>query len=66
MAEINKKRVVIAALIGGLVFCGIVTLFDHFLLEKEFSWIRLALYFLFAVVMYGFLTYRALKKQQKK
>ncbi|MCD2258786.1 hypothetical protein [Psychroserpens luteolus] len=65
MAEINKKRVVVAALIGGLVFCGIVTVFDY-LLGRGFEWGRMAFYFPFAVVMYGFLTYRALKKQQKK
>ncbi len=66
MAEINKKRVITAAIIGGIVFCTFVTLFEYFLLNRGFSWIRLAFYFPFAVLMYGFLTYRAFKKQQKR
>ncbi|OUS00093.1 hypothetical protein A9Q86_11680 [Flavobacteriales bacterium 33_180_T64] len=65
MAEISKKRIVIAALVGGVVFCIIITAFDYFL-GRGFSWKRLAFYFPFAVVMYGFLTYRNLKKQNKK
>ncbi|OBX26543.1 hypothetical protein A9996_04415 [Gelidibacter algens] len=65
MPEVSKKRVIVAALVGGTIFC-VVILFVDYILGREFSWQRLAFYFPFAVVMYGFLTYRNLKKHNKK
>ena len=64
MAAVDKKRVIIAAFVGGLVFCAIVLGIDY-LLGRGFSWKRLGFYYIFATIMYGFLTYRSLKKHQK-
>ncbi|MDG5491549.1 hypothetical protein [Psychroserpens sp. SPM9] len=64
MAQVDKKRVVVAALVGGIVFCVIIVIFDY-LLGRGFSLKRLAFYFPFAVLMYGFLTYRNFKKHDK-
>ncbi|WP_299336730.1 hypothetical protein [uncultured Psychroserpens sp.] len=65
MAEINKKRILTAAFVGGTIFSLVVILLD-WLLGRGFSWPRLSFYFIFGVVMYGFLTYRNFKKQNKK
>ncbi|MFK7782346.1 hypothetical protein [Psychroserpens sp.] len=64
MAEVDKKKVVIAALVGGVVFCLIVLLIDY-ILGRGFSWQRLGFYYVFATIMYGFLTYRNFKKHKK-
>ncbi|MCB0383030.1 MAG: hypothetical protein KDD05_06955 [Psychroserpens sp.] len=64
MAGVDKKRVIIAALVGGLIFCAIVLVIDY-LLGRGFSWQRLLFYYVFATIMYGFLTYRNFKKHQK-
>ena len=64
MAGVDKKRVIVAALVGGLIFCFVVLGVDYFL-GREFSWLRLVFYYIFAVIMYGFLTYRNFKKHQK-
>jgi len=64
VAKINKKRVVLTALIGGVIFSGVVLAFDYFL-SRPFSWTRLGFYFVFSFILYGFLTYRNLKKQKK-
>lgn len=65
MPEINKKRVAIAGLIGGSIFC-LVVLFVDYVMERGFSWQRLLFYFVFGVIMYAFLTYRNFKKHNKK
>ncbi|WP_120200747.1 hypothetical protein [Ichthyenterobacterium magnum] len=65
MAKVDKKRVVTAAFVGGVIFCFIVLLVDYFL-GRDFSWKRLGFYFVFATIMYGFLTYRNFKKQNNK
>ncbi|TXE06006.1 hypothetical protein ES711_14335 [Gelidibacter salicanalis] len=65
MPEVSKKRVLIAALIGGSIFCIVVLIFDY-ILGRGIRWERLAFYFPFAVVVYGYLSYRNFKKQQKK
>ncbi|WP_299391304.1 hypothetical protein [uncultured Gelidibacter sp.] len=65
MAEVNKKRVLVAALVGGTIFCVVVLIFDY-ILGRGLRWERLAFYFPFAVVVYGFLSYRNFKKQNKK
>ncbi len=64
MPQINMKKVVIAALVGGLVFCAIVLVIDY-LLGRGFSWQRLGFYYIFSTIMYGFLTYRNFKKHNK-
>jgi len=64
MAEVNKKRIIKAGLIGGTIFSIVVLLVDKFM-GRDFSWLRLVFYFVFGVVMYGFLTYRNFKKHQK-
>ena len=64
MAQVNKKRIITAGLIGGTVFSIVVTLLDYFL-DRGFSWWRLVFYFIFGVVMYGYLTYRNFKKHNK-
>ncbi|MBR9914599.1 MAG: hypothetical protein GYB32_07190 [Algicola sp.] len=61
MAKIEKKRIITAALIGGIIFSGIVTLLDY-LLGRDFSLMRLLFYLVFGILMYGFLTYRNFKK----
>ncbi|WP_040279111.1 hypothetical protein [Psychroserpens damuponensis] len=65
MAEISKKRVITAGLIGGTIFTIVVAIFDYFM-GRGFSWPRLAFYFVFGCLMYGFLTYRNFKKHNKK
>lgn len=65
MAQIEKKRVITAGLIGGTVFALVVILLDY-LLGRGFSWQRMLFYFVFGVVMYGFLTYRNFKKHNKR
>ncbi|MCK0123958.1 hypothetical protein MWU76_06065 [Gelidibacter sp. F2691] len=65
MPEVSKKRVLVAALVGGTIFCIVVLIFDY-ILGRGIRWERLAFYFPFAVVVYGFLSYRNFKKQQKK
>ncbi|SDS33208.1 hypothetical protein SAMN04515667_1935 [Formosa sp. Hel1_31_208] len=64
MAEINKKRILTAGLIGGVIFC-LVVLFIDYLFGRGFSWLRLTFYFVFGVIMYSFLTYRNFKKHNK-
>nr|WP_321235274.1 hypothetical protein [uncultured Psychroserpens sp.] len=64
MAEIDKKRIITAGLVGGTIFAIVVILFDYFF-ERGFSWLRLVFYFVFGVLMYGFLTYRNFKKHNK-
>jgi len=64
MAEVNKKQIIKAGLIGGTIFSIVVVLVDK-LMGRDFSWLRLAFYFVFGVIMYGFLTYRNFKKHQK-
>jgi hypothetical protein len=64
MAEISKKRIIKAGLIGGAIFSIVVLLVDK-LMGRDFSWQRLVFYFVFGVIMYGFLTYRNFKKYQK-
>ena len=46
MAKIEKKRIITAALIGGIIFSGIVTLLDY-LLGRDFSLMRLLFYLAF-------------------
>ncbi|WP_460218842.1 hypothetical protein [Psychroserpens sp. MEBiC05023] len=65
MAEINKKRILTAGLIGGSIF-SLVVLGVDYLFGRGFSWPRLLFYFIFGVVMYGFLTYRNFKKHNKQ
>ncbi|MGB3608590.1 MAG: hypothetical protein WA775_08460 [Psychroserpens sp.] len=65
MADINKKRIIITAVIGGTIFAGVVLVVDK-LLGRNFSWQRLVFYFVFGVIMYGFLTYRNFKKHNKR
>ncbi len=64
MAKINKRRIVIAALVGGAIFCLIIFVFDS-IIGRAFSWKRYGFYYIFAALMYGFLTYRNFKKHQK-
>ena len=64
MADVDKKQVLIAALVGGAIFC-LVVLFVDYILGRGFKWERLGFYYIFAFFMYGFLTYRNLKKQNK-
>ncbi|WP_425077515.1 hypothetical protein [Psychroserpens sp. S379A] len=64
MAKVDKKQVLIAALVGGAIFCLIVSLIDY-ILGRGFSWPRLGFYYIFATIMYGFLTYRNFKKHKK-
>jgi len=64
MAQVDKKRIITAGLVGGTIFSLVVTLFDYFF--REFSWVRLIFYFVFGVIMYGYLTYRNFKKHNKK
>jgi hypothetical protein len=64
MSQVNMKKVVIAAFVGGLVFCAIVLGIDY-IFGRGFSWERLGFYYIFATIMYGFLTYRNFKKHQK-
>lgn len=64
MAEINKKRIITAGLIGGVIFSVIVTLFGY-VFGRSFSWQRLVLYFVFGSLMYSFLTYRNFKKHHQ-
>jgi len=64
MADVDRKRVIVAALVGGLIFCVIVLVIDY-LLGRGFSWQRLLFYYVFATIMYGFLTYRNFKKHNK-
>lgn len=66
MAHIDKKRIITAGLVGGTIFSIVVVLFDYFLMKREFSWPRLVFYFVFGVLMYGFLTYRNFKKHNKR
>lgn len=65
MAKVDKKQVVIAALVGGAIFCLVVLLIDY-IMGRGFSWQRLVFYYIFATIMYGFLTYRNFKKHNKK
>lgn len=65
MTEISKKRIIKTGLIGGTIFSIVVLLVDK-LMGRDFSWLRLVFYFVFGVVMYGFLTYRNFKKQNKQ
>ncbi len=65
MSKINKKQIVTAALVGGSIFC-LVVLFVDYLFGRGFEWTRLAFYFVFGVIMYGFLTYRNFKKHNKE
>lgn len=64
MAGVDKKRVIIAAFVGGLIFCVIILVIDY-LLGRGFSWQRLLFYYVFATIMYGFLSYRNFKKHNK-
>lgn len=64
MSKMNKKSIVTAALVGGTIFC-LVVLFVDYLFGRTFEWTRLGFYFLFGVIMYGFLTYRNFKKHNK-
>ncbi|WP_299224973.1 hypothetical protein [uncultured Psychroserpens sp.] len=64
MSKVDKKQVVTAALVGGIIFCLIVIGIDY-LLGRDFSWSRLTFYFIFATIMYGYLTYRNFKKHKK-
>ncbi|WP_323789414.1 hypothetical protein [Psychroserpens sp.] len=64
MAEVSKKRIIKAGLIGGTIFSVVVLLVDK-LMGRDFSWLRLGFYFVFGVLMYGFLTYRNFKKHKK-
>ncbi|WP_456442457.1 hypothetical protein [Psychroserpens sp.] len=64
MAEVSKKRIIKAGLIGGAVFSIVVLIVDK-LMGRDFSWLRLVFYFVFGVIMYGFLTYRSFKRHQK-
>jgi len=64
MAKVDKKQVLIAALVGGAIFCLIVLGIDY-LFGRGFSWQRLGFYYIFATIMYGFLTYRNFKKHKK-
>lgn len=64
MAKVDKKQIVIAALVGGAIFCLVVLLIDY-ILGRGFSWKRLGFYYIFATIMYGFLTYRNFKKHKK-
>jgi len=64
MAEVDKKRIIKTGLIGGTIFSIVVVLVDK-LMGRDFSWLRLVFYFVFGVIMYGFLTYRNFKKHQK-
>jgi len=65
MAEINKKRIITAGLVGGSIFSIVVTVFDHFFREG-FTLSRSLFYFVFGCLMYSFLTYRNFKKHNKK
>lgn len=65
MTEISKKRIITAGLVGGSIFSLVVILIDN-ILGRGFSWPRLFFYFVFGVIMYGFLTYRNFKKHNKK
>lgn len=64
MANVDMKQVLIAAFVGGIVFCVIVLGIDY-LLGRGFSWSRLGFYYIFSTIMYGFLTYRNFKKNKK-
>ncbi|WP_033959152.1 hypothetical protein [Psychroserpens jangbogonensis] len=64
MAKASKKQIIKAGLIGGAIFSLVVLLVDK-LMGRDFSWLRLVFYFVFGVIMYGFLTYRNFKKHQK-
>nr|WP_321243328.1 hypothetical protein [uncultured Psychroserpens sp.] len=64
MAEINKKKIITAGLVGGTIFSLVVTLFDYFFREG-ISWSRVLFYFIFGCLMYSFLTYRGFKKHNK-
>ncbi len=65
MSKINKKQIITAAFVGGSIFC-LVVLFVDYLFGRGFEWTRLAFYFIFGVIMYGFLTYRNFKKHNKE
>jgi hypothetical protein len=65
MAAVSKKRIIKAGLIGGTIFSIVVLLVDK-LMGRDFSWLRLVFYFVFGVIMYGFLTYRSFKKHDKE
>ncbi|TXD85039.1 hypothetical protein ESY86_00345 [Subsaximicrobium wynnwilliamsii] len=62
--KVSIKRVIITALIGGAIFTAVVSGFDY-VFGKPFSWPRLGLYFGFATLMYGFLTWRNLRKGKR-
>jgi len=64
MAKVSKKQIIKAGLIGGTIFSIVVLLVDK-LMGRDFSWLRLVFYFVFGIIMYGFLTYRNFKKHQK-
>lgn len=64
MSKIDKKQILTAAFVGGSIFALVVVIVDYFL-KRGFSWPRLGFYFVFGVLMYGFLTYRNFKKQNK-
>lgn len=66
MTRENKKKIITASIIGGIAFTAIMMFANQFILEHEFSWIRLGFYFFFGLLMYGYLAYRSYKKKIKK
>lgn len=65
MEKLNKKRLVITAFVGAIIFCLVVIVLDY-ILGRGFSWKRLTFYFPIAMLWFGFLTYRKFKKHNKK
>ncbi len=61
----QTKAILIGTLIGGLVYAGLMTLFDYSY-KKDFSIGKFSANFIFFGIFMGWLTYYNLKKQSKK
>ena len=66
--ELKKKQtkaILIGALIGGIVYAGLMTLFDYSY-RQDFSIGKFLANFIFFGIFMGWLTYYNIKKQSKK
>lgn len=62
--KIDYKKILKAALIGGSIFTTIISGF-RYLFYQEINLVRTVFYFLFGLILYGFLAYRSNKKLKK-
>ena len=62
--KIDYKKIFKAAVIGGSIFTIFISGF-RYLFYNEISILRTIIYFLFGLILYGFLAYRSNKKLKR-